>query len=51
MREIRPSSLEGGVRLIPHPYPYQKNVRCAISKTNYVALGVGVWHKTGPILI
>jgi len=22
MREIRPSSLEGGVRLIPHPYPY-----------------------------
>jgi hypothetical protein len=20
------------------------------SKTNYVALGVGVWHKTGPIL-
>ena len=30
MREIRPSSLEGGVRLIPHPYPYQKNVRCAL---------------------
>ena len=29
MREIRPSSLEGGVRLIPHPYPYRKNVRCA----------------------
>ena len=23
MREIRPSGLEGGVRLIPHPYPYQ----------------------------
>jgi len=23
MREIRPSSLEGGVRLIPHPYPYR----------------------------
>jgi len=22
MREIRPSSLEGGVRLIPYPYPY-----------------------------
>jgi hypothetical protein len=22
MREIRPSGLEGGVRLIPHPYPY-----------------------------
>ena len=26
MREIRPSSLEGGVRLIPHPYPYQSPV-------------------------
>ena len=24
MREIRPSSLEGGVRLIPHPYPYRR---------------------------
>ena len=24
MREIRPSSLEGGVRLIPHPYPYRE---------------------------
>jgi hypothetical protein len=24
MREIRPSSLEGGVRLIPHPYPYPR---------------------------
>ena len=23
MREIRPSGLEGGVRSIPHPYPYQ----------------------------
>src|ERR1035441_1009391 len=23
MREIRPSGLEGGVRLIPHPYPYR----------------------------
>ncbi len=23
MREIRPSGLEGGVRLTPHPYPYQ----------------------------
>ncbi len=22
MREIRPSGLEGGVRSIPHPYPY-----------------------------
>ena len=29
MREIRPSSLEGGVRLIPHPYPYRENVRYA----------------------
>ena len=24
MREIRPSGLEGGVRLIPHPYLYQQ---------------------------
>jgi len=23
MRETRQSGLEGGVRLIPHPYPYQ----------------------------
>jgi len=23
MREIRPSGLEGGVRFIPHPYPYR----------------------------
>jgi len=23
MREIRQSGLEGGVRLTPHPYPYQ----------------------------
>ena len=29
MREIRPSSLEGGVRLIPHPYPYQEVQRAA----------------------
>src|SRR2546428_516754 len=26
MREIRPSGLEGGVRLIPHPYPYRSAV-------------------------
>jgi hypothetical protein len=26
MREIRPSSLEGGVRLIPHPYPYPQQL-------------------------
>ena len=24
MREIRPSGSEGGVGLIPHPYPYQR---------------------------
>ena len=24
MREIRPSGSEGGVRSIPHPYPYHK---------------------------
>jgi len=23
MREIRPSGSEGGVRSIPHPYPYR----------------------------
>ncbi len=28
MREIRQSGLEGGVRLTPHPYPYQI-VRCS----------------------
>ncbi|MEI7939917.1 MAG: hypothetical protein WCK27_24805, partial [Verrucomicrobiota bacterium] len=45
------------VRVNPQAYrrtrmsALQKNVRCATSKTNYVALGVGVWHKTGPILI
>ena len=39
MREIRPSSLEGGVRLIPHPYPYQKNVRCAHSLISRLELG------------
>ena len=24
MREIRPSGSEGGVGLIPHPYPYRR---------------------------
>src|ERR1017187_10561344 len=38
MREIRPSGLEGGVRLIPHPYPYRNiehrtsNIQHPISK-------------------
>ena len=27
MREIRPSGSEGGVRSIPHPYPYRGAVR------------------------
>ena len=27
MREIRQSGLEGGVRSIPHSYPYQKSER------------------------
>ena len=27
MREIRPSGSEGGVGLIPHPYPYRGGVR------------------------
>jgi len=26
MREIRPSGSEGGVGLIPHPYPYRGSV-------------------------
>jgi len=26
MREIRPSGSEGGVGLIPHPYPYRGGV-------------------------
>jgi hypothetical protein len=28
MRETRQSGLEGGVRLIPHPYPYRRVHRC-----------------------
>ena len=27
MREIRPSGSEGGVGLIPHPYPYRGSTR------------------------
>jgi len=27
MREIRPSGSEGGVRSIPHPYPYRGQFR------------------------
>jgi len=38
MREIRPSSLEGGVRLIPHPYPYQKNVSYPLAGSAGVAV-------------
>jgi len=26
MREIRPSGSEGGVGLIPHPYPYRRQL-------------------------
>ena len=45
MREIRQSGLEGGVRLIPHPYPYlhaaspkprmlESVLRCAVPKSD-----------------
>ena len=36
MREIRPSSLEGGVRLIPHPYPYQSPVPTTLENVGRV---------------
>ena len=32
MREIRPSGSEGGVGLIPHPYPYQGNFRMRLGR-------------------
>ena len=31
MREIRPSGSEGGVGLIPHPYPYRSAGRPVLS--------------------
>jgi len=41
MREIRPSGSEGGVRSIPHPYPYRGAVAgCAIISAVTILISV-----------
>jgi hypothetical protein len=53
MRETRQSGLEGGVRLIPHPYPYRKQTRAwsfvpppdATSKSRNEESRKQKWHR------
>ena len=55
MREIRQSGLEGGVRSIPHSYPYQKITNAtkrARSLDNNIRTEIsGLPNRPGPIFL
>jgi hypothetical protein len=46
MRETRQSGLEGGVRLIPHPYPYRRSPGLRLAQPQRVVTPVAIGIAT-----